>query len=272
MPAPVVLTGRRTRLEPLGMHHAEALAEAGAEDRATAAFTLVPHGPEAARGYVESALAEQAAGRALPFAVVAVADGRVLGSTRFLELDYWQGPLVWPCVPGVPYGDPAVAVPDAAEIGNTWLARRAQGTGVNTEAKLLMLRHAFEIWGVRRISFRADVRNLRSRAAIERLGATCEGVRRAHSRGLDGAVRSTAFYSILDDEWPAVRDVIELRIAAAASLAVPERTADGRLIELPATTVPMPSLPMPAVPASVVPSVVSASVGPAAACLAPHSA
>ncbi|MYX29451.1 GNAT family N-acetyltransferase [Streptomyces sp. SID8381] len=216
MPAPVVLTGRRTRLEPLAPHHVEGLARAGGEDRASYAFTPVPHGPEAARDYVERALADQAAGRALPFAVVRADDGRVVGSTRFLELDYWQGPLVWPPVPGVPYGDPRTAVPDAAEIGNTWLAAGAQGAGINTEAKLLLLRHAFETWRVRRVSFRADVRNLRSRAAIERLGARCEGVRRAHSRGLDGTVRSTAFYSILDEEWPTARAVIELRLAAGA--------------------------------------------------------
>nr|WP_262928545.1 GNAT family protein [Streptomyces sp. CBMA152] len=206
-----------TRLEPLAMHHAEALAEA-AEDRTTYAFTPVPHGLDAARGYVDRALAEQAVGRALPFAVVSAADGRVVGCTRFLELDHWQGPMVWPPVPGIPYGDPATAVPDAAEVGNTWLAARAQGTGINTEAKLLMLRHAFETWGVRRISFRADARNVRSRAAIERLGATCEGVRRAHSRGLDGVVRNTAFYSILDDEWPTARDIIELHLAAAVTV------------------------------------------------------
>ncbi|MCB5169828.1 GNAT family N-acetyltransferase [Streptomyces bambusae] len=216
MPVSVVLTGRFTRLEPLAAHHAEALAEAGAEDRTTYAFTPVPHGLEAAHEYVHRALADQAAGRSLPFAVVSTRDGRVVGSTRFLELDYWQGPLVWPSVPGVPYGDPATAVPDAAEIGNTWLAPRAQGTGINTEAKLLMLTHAFETWGVRRISLRADARNTRSRVAIERLGATCEGVRRAHSRGLDGAVRSTAFYSILDEEWPAVRAIIQLRSAPSA--------------------------------------------------------
>ncbi|MFG2146308.1 GNAT family N-acetyltransferase [Streptomyces sp. NPDC048696] len=218
MAAPVVLTGRMTRLEPLATHHAEALAEAAAEDRTTYAFTPVPHGLDAARGYVDRALAEQAVGRALPFAVVSAADGRVVGCTRFLELDHWQGPMVWPPVPGVPYGDPATAVPDAAEVGNTWLAARAQGTGINTEAKLLMLRHAFETWGVRRISFRADARNARSRAAIERLGATCEGVRRAHSRGLDGVVRNTAFYSILDDEWPTVRDIIELQLATAVTV------------------------------------------------------
>ncbi|MFI1165442.1 GNAT family N-acetyltransferase [Streptomyces sp. NPDC020801] len=223
MPVPVVLTGRMTRLEPLAPHHAEGLAQAGAEDRASYAFTPVPHDLEAARDYVDRAMAEQAAGRALPFAVVRTTDGRVVGSTRFLELDYWQGPLIWPAVPGVPHGDPFTAVPDAAEIGNTWLTAPARGTGINTEAKLLMLRHAFETWRVRRISFRADARNLRSRAAIERLGATCEGVRRAHSRGLDGAVRSTAFYSVLDDEWPTVRAIVELRLAAGPP-AAPGRT------------------------------------------------
>ncbi|WNM32198.1 GNAT family N-acetyltransferase [Streptomyces sp. Li-HN-5-11] len=226
MPVPVVLTGRMTRLEPLAPHHAEGLAQAGAEDRTSYAFTPVPHDLEAARGYIDRALAEQAAGRILPFAVVRAADGRVVGSTRFLELDYWQGPLVWPAVPGVPYGDPVTAIPDAAEIGNTWLAAHAQGTGINTEAKLLMLRHAFETWRVRRVAFRADARNLRSCAAIERLGATCEGIRRAHSRGLDGTVRSTAFYSVLDDEWPTVRAIIELRLAAG-SPAAPAQEQDG---------------------------------------------
>ncbi|POX52519.1 GNAT family N-acetyltransferase [Streptomyces sp. Ru71] len=215
MPVAVVLTGRLTRLEPLAPHHVEGLAQAAAEDRSSYAFTPVPHGLDAAAGYVDRALAEQAAGRALPFAVVRADDGRVVGSTRFLELDYWQGPVVWPAVPGRPYGDPVTAVPDAAEIGNTWLAAHAQGTGINTEAKLLMLRHAFETWRLRRVCLRADARNLRSRAAIERLGATSEGVRRAHSRGLDGVVRDTAFYSILDEEWPAVRAIIELRMTAA---------------------------------------------------------
>ncbi|RSS83306.1 GNAT family N-acetyltransferase [Streptomyces sp. WAC06614] len=214
MPVPVLLAGRFVRLEPLAPHHTEALAVAGAEDRTTYAFTPVPHGVEAALEYIDRALADQAAGRSLPFAIVRRRDGRVVGSTRFLELDYWQGPLVWPSVPGVPYGDPLTAIPDAAEIGNTWLSPAAQGTGINTEAKLLMLRHAFETWGVRRISLRADARNTRSRVAMEKLGFTSEGVRRAHSRGLDGVVRSTAFYSILDEEWPTVRSIIELRLSA----------------------------------------------------------
>ncbi|AXI77478.1 GNAT family N-acetyltransferase [Peterkaempfera bronchialis] len=232
MPVSVTLTGRMVRLEPLTERHAPALAAAAAEDRTAYAFTPVPHGLKAARAYVAAALADQAAGLAMPFATVRVSDGLVVGSTRFAELDYWQGPVLWPPVPRGPLGDPYAAVPDAAEIGGTWLSARAQGTGINTEAKLLMLRHAFETWGVRRISLRADARNLRSRAAIERLGAVCEGVRRAHTRGLDGLVRGTAFYSILDEEWPAVRDIIELRIAAADSPSAPDRplTADPGLI------------------------------------------
>ncbi|MFI8823687.1 GNAT family N-acetyltransferase [Streptomyces sp. NPDC053431] len=212
MPVPVVLTGRTVRLEPLAMRHAEGIAWAGAMDRAAYAYTSVPHGLDASCDYIARALAEQAQGRVLPFALVHPQTGRVLGSTRFLELDYWRGPVVWPPVTGVPYGDPLTSVPDAAEIGNTWISTEARGTGVNTEAKYLMLRHAFETWGVRRISMRADARNTRSRVAIERLGASCEGVRRAHSRGLDGVVRDTAFYSILDEEWSAVRGIIELRL------------------------------------------------------------
>ncbi|MFE1345428.1 GNAT family N-acetyltransferase [Streptomyces sp. NPDC058757] len=214
MPVPVLLTGRSVRLEPLAMRHAEALARAGEADRSAYAFTPVPNGLESALDYIARALAEQAAGRSLPFALVSTADDRVIGSTRFLELDYWRGPLVWPPTPGHPHGDPLTAIPDAAEIGNTWISGDARGTGINTEAKLLMLRHAFDTWGVRRITLRADARNTRSRVAIERLGATCEGIRRAHSRGLDGAVRDTAFYSILDEEWPTVRDIIELRLSA----------------------------------------------------------
>ncbi|GAA4932635.1 GNAT family protein [Streptomyces coeruleoprunus] len=219
------------RLEPLAMRHAEGLAWAGAHDRAAYAYTPVPDGLEASYDYIARALSDQAAGRSLPFAMVSASDGRVVGSTRFLELDYWRGPLVWPPVTGAPHGDPVTAVPDAAEIGNTWISAEGRGTGINTEAKLLMLRHAFETWGVRRISLRADARNARSRAAIERLGATCEGVRRAHTRGLDGVVRDTAFYSILDEEWPAVRGIIELRMSAARGVGLLDRPFPGEYQE-----------------------------------------
>lgn len=215
MPAPVTLSGRIVRLEPLATHHAAGLADAGGQDRAAYTYTQVPHTLDEARRYIEGALAEQAIGRTLPFAVLSVGDGLVIGSTRFLHFDYWQGPLVWPPVEDTPPGDPTNAIPDAGEIGNTWLSVRTQRTGANVEAKLLMLRHAFEEWQVQRITLRADTRNLRSRMAIERLGATSEGIRRAHSRGMDGQVRNTAFYSILREEWPAVRSKIELLLAAS---------------------------------------------------------
>ncbi|MFI5777957.1 GNAT family N-acetyltransferase [Nocardia sp. NPDC051570] len=220
MPAPVTLTGRLVRLEPIAPQHVTGLAEAAAGDRDAYAFTPAPQGVEEAAEYVAQAMARHAAGAALAFAIVSASDGRVLGSTRFTRFDYWQGPVVWPIVHGLPSGDPLLAVPDAAEIGNTWLSPHARGSGVNTESKLLLLRHAFDVWRVRRIAMRADVRNLRSRMAIERLGATSDGVRRAHSRGLDGEVRSTAFYSILDEEWPTVRANIE------GQLAVTGRTDD----------------------------------------------
>ncbi|MCC2274071.1 GNAT family N-acetyltransferase [Streptomyces sp. ET3-23] len=221
MPIPVFLHGRSVRLEPLGEQHIEALAAAAGEDRSSYLFTPVPNGVEAMERYVHDALEARAAGRALPFATVRTADGAVVGSTRLCELDYWQGPVVWPPAPRGPLGDPLTAVPDAAEIGGTWLAAGAQGTGINTETKLLLLRHAFETWGVRRVSLRADARNLRSRAAIERLGAVLDGVHRAHTRGLDGMVRGTAFYSVLDEEWPAVREGLEQRVGRQLCPLVP---------------------------------------------------
>ncbi|MFF0491588.1 GNAT family N-acetyltransferase [Nocardia sp. NPDC003482] len=218
MPAPVTLTGRRVRLETLAPHHVPGLAEAGAGGRDAYAFTPVPQGLDEAAHYVSQAAAGHAAGTVLAFAIVSNADGRVLGSTRFSRFDYWQGPLVWPIVHGLPCGDPVHAIPDAAEIGNTWLSVQARGSGANLESKFLLLRHAFEEWRVRRIAMRADVRNLRSRIAIERLGATSDGIRRAHSRGLDGQVRSTAFYSILDEEWPTVRATIERLMSSSNRL------------------------------------------------------
>ncbi|MGV9414440.1 GNAT family N-acetyltransferase [Nocardia sp. NPDC003693] len=214
MPVPLTLAGRLVRLEPLAPQHASGLAEAAAGNRDDYAFTPVPHGVDEALEYVSAALAGHAAGTSLAFAIIAVASGRVLGSTRFTRFDYWQGPVVWPLVHGLPSGDPLLAMPDAAEIGNTWLSREARGTGINLESKLLLLAHAFDTWRVRRIALRADMRNLRSRMAIERIGATSDGVRRAHSRGLDGEVRSTAFYSILDEEWPHVRETIHGQLRA----------------------------------------------------------
>ena len=139
-------------------------------------------------------LALAAAGQALPFATVSALDGRVLGSTRFANLERWS----WPAPPP----DPRPL--DAAEIGWTWLARAAQRSGANTEAKLLLLRHAFTALRVRRLTLKTDARNARSRAAIARLGASLDGVLRAHLPASDGGPRDSAVFSILEAEWPAV--------------------------------------------------------------------
>ena len=201
-PAPVVLAGRHVRLEPLTLAHAAGLAAAGAGDRSTFGLTSVPDDENSAVAYISALLADAGDGSALPFATV-LPDGAVVGATRFLDLQYW------------PLGDSRPAdVPVVAEIGGTWLAPRAQRTAVNTEGKLLLLTHAFETWRVRRVSLKTDARNGRSRAAIERLGARFDGVLRAHSPAADGGLRDTAFFSILDAEWPGVRAGLVSRLAS----------------------------------------------------------
>ncbi|GGK32387.1 N-acetyltransferase [Nocardia camponoti] len=226
MPAPAPLPGRIVRLEPLAYQHVPGLATAAEALGDPTGFTLVPHGIDEARTYVDKAQAAWAAGKALAFAIVAHshntvgAAGGVVGATRFVQLDYWQGPLTWP-LPSEPVPPAPDAVPDAVEIGNTWLTPAARGGLVNLESKLLLLQHAFDTWGVQRVTLRADARNARSRAAIERLGAVSDGVLRAHSRGFDGAVRDTAFYSILRDEWPRVRSTILDQLAARQALSMP---------------------------------------------------
>ena len=142
---------------------------------------------------------------------------RVVGSTRFLDLEVFRWPPPWP--PGVGRGPvPSDGQPPVvAEIGSTWLAPSAQRTGVNAECKLLMLRHAFDVWSVLRVTLKTDARNQVSRDAIERLGATFEGVRRAHSPASDGSIRDTAYYSILRPEWPAVCDRLQRQVRERAS-------------------------------------------------------
>lgn len=190
------LVGRHVRLEALGLEHAEGLLAAANAARETYAFTLVPSSLAGMEAYVSAALADQDRGVALPF-LVRDAAGGIVGSTRFLDIEHWQ----WP-------GEPPAPVPigpDVAEIGFTWYAERVQRTALNTEAKLLLASHAFETWRVRRLTWKTDERNLRSRAAIERIGARFDGVLRAHRPGADNVVRSTAFYSMLAAEWPAAR-------------------------------------------------------------------
>lgn len=200
-PAPVLLAGRHVRLEPLTPEHAPALAAAAAGDRSTFGLTHVPDGDAAATAYVRAALDDGDRGWAVPFATVLADSGRVVGSTRFGDLGYWDDGRSRP--PGAPV---------VAEIGWTWLVADVQRTGVNTEAKLLMLTHAFEEWRARRVSLKTDARNLRSRAAIERLGARLDGVLRAHLPAADGGLRDSAYYSILDTEWPALKERLTARL------------------------------------------------------------
>ena len=208
MPSAVTLEGSCVRLEPLTLGHVDALVQAGTESRETYGFTLVPADRAAMELYVRAALDDQRTGWALPFAVYDLRRRAVVGSTRFLDLDYWSWPPAWPPGRVTPQPD---AVPTVAEIGSTWLASSAQRSGCNTESKLLMLGHAFDTWGVLRVSLKTDSRNVRSRRAIERIGGRFEGIRRAHSRAVDGEVRDTAYYSIVSEEWPAARLALQAR-------------------------------------------------------------
>ncbi|APR80405.1 putative acetyltransferase [Minicystis rosea] len=215
MPEPlptITLSGAHVRLEPLSLGHVDALAAAAGGARETYALTFVPDGAAAMRGYVEEALAAHAAGSALPFATVDVTTGRVVGSTRFGWMEHWPWPRAKP-------DDAPVGAPDAAEIGWTWLAPDVQRTSINTEQKLLMLTHAFEAWRVRRISFITDARNARSRAALERIGARFEGLRRAHFPAPDGTIRDSATFSILLAEWPDTKARLERLSQRRASVA-----------------------------------------------------
>jgi len=190
------LDGAHVRLEPLSMAHADELLAASNEDRSTYGWTRTPAGPAGVVAYIDAAYAE---GR-IPFATIWKEVGRVVGSTSFFP-EWWvetDGP------------------PDVVEIGATFLAASAQRTAVNTEAKLLMLTHAFEVWGVQRVSLKTDARNERSRAAIERLGARYDGTLRRHmpAYGPGGGPRDSAFFSILSEEWPAVKSGLHARLSA----------------------------------------------------------
>lgn len=210
---PFVLAGRSVRLEPLGLAHVEGLAAAASENRQSYAFTWVPDGLEGARAYVETALASQRSGGALVWAVRDLLSGRIVGSTRFLDLEVFA----WP--PLGPQGASQASKPDeglppsVAEIGSTWYAASAQNTAVNAECKLLLLSHAFESWQVLRVTLKTDARNEASRRAIERLGARQEGVHRAHMPAIDGTIRDTAYYSIVRSEWPEVKAALARRVA-----------------------------------------------------------
>ncbi|MFF4034156.1 GNAT family N-acetyltransferase [Streptomyces sviceus] len=195
-----VLAGELVRLEPLDHGHTADLAVAAEEHRGTYAYTWVPRAHEVG-DYVDAQLARAATGRLAPYAQVSVVSGRAVGATSFWEPRCWRS-------------DDRL---DAVEVGFTWLAASAQGTGINAEAKLLLFRHAFEGWGVSRVDLKTDARNARSRAAIESVGARFEGVLRNWSRswapGEDGLLRDSAIFSVTAEEWPGCRGRLEERVA-----------------------------------------------------------
>ncbi len=182
--APVVLEGDVVRLEPLRLDHVEALSAVGLDPSLWALTTIRVHTPAKMRAYVEDALTEQRAGASLPFATVERATGRVIGSTRFGNIT------------------PAHR---RVEIGWTWIAPAWQRTAVNTEAKLLMMRHAFDTLGCRRVELKTSALNLRSRNAMLRIGAIEEGTLRQHMINSDGSNRDSVYFSVLDSEWPVVQ-------------------------------------------------------------------
>ena len=199
-----VLQGKHIRLDPLERKHAHALADASAGDPELYRWSPVPQGEEEARTYIETALAWRDAGTALPFAIVNNSTGAVIGTTRFFNLERWP----WPAGHALHGRE----TPDACEIGYTWLAHSAIRTPANTESKLLMLTYAFETWKVFRVCLHTDVRNLRSRAAIERIGGKMEGILRAHRMAADFIARDSVRYSIVAAEWPEVKEDLEERL------------------------------------------------------------
>jgi N-acetyltransferase len=207
-PDGLTLVGNHVRLEPLTLEHVPALVAAINEDPASFRFSTAPETEAAMSAWVEDALAGRDVGRELPFATYSRAHERIVGSTRFYEMERWRS------TSADPQRD---RPPDACLIGYTWLGASAQRTRCNTEAKLLMLSHAFETWRVDRVAFRIDARNDRSRSAVTRLGAKFEGVRRAERLGADGKVRDSAFYSILAAEWPDLKTGLMSRLAPTPS-------------------------------------------------------
>lgn len=193
----LILAGAHIRLEPLEHRHVDGLLAASTGDTSLYRWSPVPLDKAQAITYVNTALAWRAEGTAVPFAILRLSDGLVIGSTRFWNLERWAWPPVHPLH--------ARETPDACEIGYTWFSPSTIRTGANTEAKLLMLQHAFEMWQVLRVCFHTDVRNLRSRAALERIGGKLEGILRAHRMAADYIPRDSCRYSIIASEWPSVK-------------------------------------------------------------------
>ena len=181
---PVTLDGKRVRLEPMMAEHLDGLIKAGAFEELWKWTRTYAHTPESMKEYVDEALSEAAKGAALPFVTIDKESGTVTGSTRFANFD---------------------AANRHVEIGWTWITPAFQRTYVNSEAKFLMLRHAFEAWKCARVELKTDVLNMKSRNAMLRMGATEEGALRKHVLAYNSRWRDTIYYSVLDTEWPEVK-------------------------------------------------------------------
>jgi RimJ/RimL family protein N-acetyltransferase len=196
--AAVELRGTLVSVEPLDIGHSAGLLAAADADEV---FAWLPYPRPAdivkAEAWIEDALSDRSADRRFPFAVRNSANGSVIGSTSYSEFDPHNAHV---------------------EIGSTWLSRTAWGTGCNADAKLLLMSHAFETLGLERVAFRTDIRNERSQRAIERLGASKEGVHRHEMRRRDGSWRDSVHYSILRSEWSEAKDRLLVRVAAARAL------------------------------------------------------
>jgi len=189
---PITLTGKFVTLEPLSQEHHDGLVDAARDgDLWKLWYTSVPT-PEGMAAEIDRRLDLQAKGSMVPFATRSNATGKLIGMTTYMNIDH-QTPRL--------------------EIGSTWNAASAHGTGTNPDSKLLLLRHAFETLGCVAVEFCTHWMNQQSREAIARLGAKQDGVLRSHSRSKDGALRDTVVFSILDHEWPAVRNGLEFRLA-----------------------------------------------------------
>ena len=192
---PLILEGNVVRLEPMAPEHHAGLCEVGLDEelwRWTVALVRSPHDM---RAYIESALALRAEGTAYPFTTFERASGRIVGSTRYGNID---------------------AANRRLEIGWTWIGRQWQRTGINTDAKYLMLRHAFEVMDCVRVELKTDALNTRSRTAIARIGAREEGVLRSHMITASGRLRDTVYFSILAEEWPEVKLRLEAMLQRSA--------------------------------------------------------
>jgi len=201
---PVTLEGTYVRLEPLSLDHLPGLTQVGLDAEIWRWMPMFVQSPQDMRTLIEEALGEAAAGTMVPLATIDLATGKPVGSTRYLSI---------------------VPAHRRLEIGWTWLAPAWQHSAINTEAKLLMLQHAFDKLGALRVEFKTDALNEKSRTALLKIGATEEGIFRHHMVMPGGRLRDSAYYSVIDEEWPRVRQHLESRLMRLSRPAQPAAVA-----------------------------------------------